>query len=234
MDNLRTKLLGSLFDKKKKPAVNYKVNEVETVEAVIKPSKPGVIVTISRQHGSAGKRIGKRLAQKMNVACYYKEVTALAAEESGLSKEFISDINKNAPDMLHELYLSTDTVQQAIQAQEKIIRRIADEGSCVIVGRAADYVLRDYGKVVRVLVHAPKETRIEKVMEMYNDTREEAEAHISHSDTARGEYYKSITSKDWLDATNYDLCIDSTIGERAVVESIYNYIQTVYPESEEA
>lgn len=227
-------LFGALFGKgNQNNKLNYKVNEVETVDAIIKPSKPGVIVTISRQHGSSGKRIGKRVAQKLGIECYYKEVTALAAEESGLSKEFISDINKNAPEMLHELYLSTDTVQQAIMAQDKIIKKIADNGSCVIVGRAADFVLRDYEKVVKVFIHAPKDKRIAQVIEMYNDTPEEAETHVTHSDAARGEYYKSITGKNWADATNYDLCIDSTIGEHAAVDIILNYIQTVYPEAEE-
>lgn len=227
MTNNKSGLFGSLFGKKtQNNKLNYKVNEVETVDAIIKPSKPGVIVTISRQHGSSGKRIGKRVAQKLGIECYYKEVTALAAEESGLSKEFISDINKNAPEMLHDLYLSTDTIQQAILAQEKIIKKIADTGSCVIVGRAADYVLRDYERVVRVFIHAPRDKRVAQVIEKYNDTPEEAEIHITHSDTARGEYYKNITGKNWADATNYDLCIDSSIGEQAAVQVILDYIET--------
>lgn len=79
-----------------------------------------VIITIAREHGSAGKQIGKEVAEKLNIPFYYKEVAALAAEESGLHKEFISDINANSPGLLHELYLSTSVVQQAIIAQEQI------------------------------------------------------------------------------------------------------------------
>lgn len=181
----------------------------------IKPSVPGVIVTISREHGSAGKKVGQILAELMQIPCYYKEMTALAAQESGLAAEFISDINKNAPDRLKELYLSTTIVQQAVAAQDRIIKKIADNGTCVIIGRAADYVLRDYAKVIRVFIHAPKDYRIRKVMEMYGDTVEEAEKNIEHSDAARSAYYKSITGAPWGQSDNYELCIDSSIGEQA-------------------
>lgn len=95
---------------------------------------------------------------------------ALAAHESGLDKEFISDIHKNAPEILYDLYASTHVMQLAISAQDKIIRKIADNGSCVIVGRTADYVLKDYENVFRVFIGAPKEYRIRKVMEVYGDT----------------------------------------------------------------
>lgn len=191
----------------------------------IKPSVPGVIVTISREHGSAGKKVGQILAELMQIPCYYKEMTALAAQESGLAAEFISDINKNAPDRLKELYLSTTIVQQAVAAQDRIIKKIADNGTCVIIGRAADYVLRDYAKVIRVFIHAPKDYRIRKVMEMYGDTVEEAEKNIEHSDAARSAYYKSITGAPWGQSDNYELCIDSSIGEQACAEVIHQYLK---------
>lgn len=191
----------------------------------IKPSVPGVIVTISREHGSAGKKVGQILAELMQIPCYYKEMTALAAQESGLAAEFISDINKNAPDRLKELYLSTTIVQQAVAAQDRIIKKIADNGTCVIIGRAADYVLRDYAKVIRVFIHAPKDYRIRKVMEMYGDTVEEAEKNIEHSDAARSAYYKSITGAPWGQSDNYELCIDSSIGEHACAEVIHQYLK---------
>lgn len=94
--------------------------------AVLKPSNQGVIITIAREHGSSGKQIGKLLAERLGIPFYYKEMTAIAAQESGLDREFISDINANAPQMLHSLYLSTDVIQQAIVAQDKVIRKIAD------------------------------------------------------------------------------------------------------------
>lgn len=195
------------------------------IEGHIKTSRPGVIVTISREHGSAGKRVGQVLAEMMQIPCYYKEITALAAKESGLAAEFISDINKNSPDRLKELYLSTKIVQQAIVAQDKIIKKIADNGSCVIVGRAADYVLREYQDVVRIFIRAPKDYRIKKVMEMYGDTEQEAKKNIEHSDAARSNYYLSVTGSPWSYCGNYELCIDSSVGEQACAEMIFSYLK---------
>lgn len=132
---------------------------------VMQPSHPGVILTIAREHGSSGKQVGKRIAEQLHIPFYYKEMTALAAQESGLDREFISDINKNAPDHLHDIYLSTHVVQQAVVAQNQIIRKIADHGSCVIVGRAADFVLRDYESVIRIF-YMPQ--RLIKSAELWN------------------------------------------------------------------
>ena len=201
-----------------------KHKHVEHKDAVIQPSKPGVIITIAREHGSSGKQIGKLVAEKQGIPFYYKEMTALAAQESGLAQEFISDINQNAPKMLHDLYLSTTVVQHAIAAQHKVIERIAENGSCVIVGRAADHVLRDHKDVVRVFIYAPEEYRIGRVMEVYGDTREEAEHNVRRSDTARAAYYRSISGRDWGNRSNYDLMVDSSIGIKDTADVICRYI----------
>ncbi len=192
---------------------------------VIRASNPGIIVTVAREHGSAGKRIGQLLADKMGVACYYKETTMLAAQECGMDKEFISDINANSPSILHELYLSTHVIQEAIAAQDRVIQRIAESGSCVIVGRAADYVLRHHENVVRIFIHAPKEYRIKKVMEMYGDSEAQAAVSIKRSDEARSAYYQNISDSRWGDAHNYDLCIDSSFGEEATAEALWQFIR---------
>lgn len=191
---------------------------------VLKPSAPGVIITIAREHGSSGKQIGKLVAEKLGIPFYYKEMIALAAHESGLDQEFISDVHKNSPDILRELYLSTRVVQDAIEAQEKIIRKIADNGSCVIVGRSADYVLKDYENVVRVFVHAPMEFRIGRVREVYGDTLKEAKRNIRRSDKARAAYYKHISGMRWGDAKNYELTVDSSVGTEKSAEIILAYI----------
>lgn len=197
----------------------------EDTEAVLKPSSEGVIVTIAREHGSSGKQIGKLVAEKLNIPFYYKEMTALAAQESGLDREFISDINANAPAALHSLYLSTDVVQQAIAAQDKIIRKIADNGSCVIVGRAADHVLRDHKDTVRVFIYAKEEYKIKRVMEVYGDDPRKAAENIRRSDDARASYYKTISSQNWGDRHNYELMLDSSVGLEESAEIICNYIR---------
>ena len=204
----------------------YVISEKKKHEdVVIKPSRKGVIITIARQHGSSGKQIGKLAAERLGIPFYYKEMTALAAQESGLDKEFISDINKNSPALLHDLYLGTKVVQHAVTAQNKVIRRIAENGSCVIVGRAADHVLRDNRDVVRVFIYAPEEYRTGRVMEVYGDTREEARRNIRRSDEARGAYYRSISGAQWGDYHNYDLMIDSSIGVEASAKIIMEYVK---------
>lgn len=198
----------------------------ESADAAIKPSRKGVIITIAREHGSSGKQIGKLVAEKLGIPFYYKEMTALAAKESGLDREFISDINANSPAMLHSLYLSTDVVQQAIIAQDKVIRRIADFGSCVIVGRAADYVLRDYDDVVRIFIYAPDDYRIRRIMEVYGDSFDEAKKNIHRSDEARASYYKNISERTWGERCNYELMLDSSMGLEASAETICSYIRS--------
>lgn len=204
---------------------SLKTTQMKTQEeAVLKPSKPGVIITIAREHGSSGKQIGKLVSEKLGILFYYKEMTVLAAQESGLDKEFISDINSNSPAILHSLYLSTDVIQQAIVAQDKVIRKIAEEGSCVIVGRAADYVLREYENIVNVFVYAPEEYRVNRVMQVYGDNPKEARKNIHRSDEARAAYYKNISGQSWGNQHNYDLLIDSSIGVERSAEVIYQYV----------
>ncbi len=199
----------------------------QKADAVLKPSKKGVIITIAREHGSAGKQIGKLVSEQLGIPFYYKEMTVLAAQESGLDKEFISDINANSPAVLHNLYLSTEVVQQAIIAQEKIIHKIADNGSCVIVGRAADYVLRNYEDVVSIFIYAPETSRIQRVMEVYGDSMEEARKNIRRSDEARAAYYRNISGKTWGDKQNYSLLIDSSIGLERCAKAIYEYVLNI-------
>ena len=193
-------------------------------ETVMRSSRPGVIITIAWEHGTAGKRIGQLVAEKLGVPCYYKEMTALAAQESGLAREFISGINADENAVMRELYLSTSAVQQAIVAQDRAINMIADKGSCVIVGRAADHVLRNRDNVVRVFIHAPKEYRVKKVMEMYGDTQAEGKKSGARSDAARSAYYKSISGHEWGDPHQYELSVDSSIGVERTAELICAYI----------
>ena len=200
--------------------------DTAAAESVIRPSRPGVIITIAREHGSEGKQIGKLVAEKMGIPFYYKEMTALAAQEAGLDKEFVSDINTNSPAILHELYLSTSVIQQAVAAQETIIRRIAQSGSCVIVGRAADWVLRDHQNVMRVFIHASKEFRVRSIMERYGDSRENAAVNVRHSDEARAAYYRNISGQEWGDPHHYELCVDASAGREICAETIIRFAQS--------
>ena len=219
-----TAILSTLFIKSLHKTEN--AEDVNEVDEVIKPSKKGVIITIAREHGSSGKQIGKIVAEKLGIPFYYKEMTALAAQESGLDREFIADINTDSPSILHSLYLSTEVVQMAIVAQDKVIKKIANEGSCVIVGRAADHVLRDRDDVIKIFIYAPEEYRIGRITEVYGDDYETAKKNIKHSDEARASYYKNISGKSWGDPHNYNLMVDSSIGLEKSADIICSYVES--------
>ena len=200
------------------------IDNLDNPDIALKPSKPGVIITIAREHGSSGKQIGKCVANALGIPFYYKEMITLAAKESGLNREFISDIHKNSPDIMRDLYLSSNAVQYAIKAQDAIIREIAENGSCVIVGRAADYILKDYDNVVRIFIHAPQDYRMQRVMDVYGDTPKEARVNIERSDKARASYYEHISGAHWGDARNYELTVDSSDGVEKTAQFIVRYI----------
>lgn len=187
-------------------------------------SKDRVIITISRMHGSRGKYIGEQIAKRLGIPYYYKELTAIAAQESGLDKEFISKLNQKN-NLLHDLYLITTPVKYAIEAQEKVIKKIASKGSCVIVGRAADYVLRNHQNVIRIFIYAPKDYRIHSIMEMYGDDKNKAKKNMNQSDKNRASYYKLISTNTFGNVNNYDLCIDSSIGVEKTTEIICYFIK---------
>lgn len=187
-------------------------------------SKDGVIITISRMHGTRGKWIGEQVAKKLNIPYYCKELTVIAVQESGLDKEFISKLNQKN-NVLHDLYLTTTPVKYAIEVQEKVIKKITTKGSCVIVGRAADYVLRDNKKVIRIFIYAPEDYRINSVIEMYGDSRIDAKKNIRKSDKNRASYYKLISNNTFGDVNNYDFCIDSSIGIDKTAEIICEYVK---------
>ncbi len=199
-----------------------KVEKAKTLE--LENSSEGVIITISRSHGSQGKEIGRLVAKKLGIPYYYKEMISVAAQESGLDKEFISNIN-NSKDVLHDLFLTTSPVKYAIEAQEKAIKMISEKGSCVLVGRCADYVLRNNPNVLKIFITAPMDYRIKKIMEMYEDKKEDATKNVIKSDKNRASYYKLISGQNWGDASNYDLCLNSEIGKEKTAEIICEYVK---------
>ena len=202
-------------------------DDSEAQSVSLKPSKKGVIITIAREHGSSGKQIGEMVAEKLGIPFYYKEMMALAAEESGLHKEFIEEININSPALLHGLYLSTDVVQRAVVAQERVIKRIADQGSCVIVGRAADHVLSGREDLLRVFVYAPYDFRVNRIMELYGDSLADAKRHIKRSDEARALYYERISGRTWGDRQNYDLIVNSSVGLEESANAICAHVRAL-------
>ena len=192
-----------------------------------------MIITIGRQFGSGGREIGEKLAERLGYAFYDKEILTMAAEDSGFSASAMQHYDeKPSGSLIYSLYMtgaatgdSLPLNQQLAFAQFNVIRKVAQADNCVIVGRCADYVLREKKNLLSVFLHAPMEFRAERVMrENGMDSRSLAEKTIKKQDKARADYYNFFTHKKWGDVGSSMLSIDtSTMDADAIAEIIAAY-----------
>ena len=182
------------------------------------------VVTIARGYGSGGKTMGKRLAEELGWSYYDRDLLRMASDESGISEELFAKADETvkrtllfrvARDALNGEVIPPDrddfiSNENLFRYQAKIIRRLAAEENCVIIGRCANYILRDEPHVLKVYVHAPEKVCIRTVMNMYSLTQDEATRRIHTIDKRRAEYTRYFTGQDWRMADAYDLCIDSS------------------------
>jgi len=173
-----------------------------------------IIINIGRQFGSGGKSVALALGQKLNIPVYDNELIARAAEEFGFSMSAFkgSDEKKNIFKIgFSSLVSGGDNREVKMFAmQSETIRRIAEEGSAIIVGRASNYVLRDLDCTLDIFITAPMENRIARVSERMGITPEKAESHILKQDKGRASFYNCFTFGNWGMASTYDLCVDSS------------------------
>lgn len=199
-----------------------------------------LVITIGRQYGSAGRQIGQKIAQDFGIKCYDKELLAVAAKESGLCHElFESHDEKPTNSFLYSLvmdtysmgYTSTGYVDMPINhkvflAQFDAIKKLAEQESCIIVGRCADYALEEYPGMISVFIHAKLEDRIRRIKRLYNMTDDKAKELILKTDKKRASYYNYYSSKKWGDAKSYHLSIDSSLlGIDRSVEIIKKFVE---------
>jgi len=198
-----------------------------------------IIVTIGREFGSGGREIGSKLAEAMGVAFYDKDLISRAAKESGFCEEIIQNHDERPTNsFLYNLvmdtysfgYNSSALVDMPIShkvflAQYDAIKKIADEGSCVIVGRCADYALSEYDNCLNIFIHADLESRIKRIVERYNLPEAKAKDMIVKKDKQRQSYYNYYSSKKWGQSDTYDLSINSAVlGIDGTVKLIQQYI----------
>lgn len=194
-----------------------------------------LVITIGRQCGSGGKKIGQKLAEVMGVKCYDKELLSVAAKDSGLCEElFETHDEKPTSSFLYSLVMDTYSLgyttsaymdmpinHKIFLAQFNTIKKLADEESCVIVGRCADYALADYPNTVSVFITANDEDRIKSLMDTYKVDESKAKDIMVKTDKKRSSYYNYYSSKKWSDAKSYDLCINSSVtGRDGAIEVI--------------
>ena len=198
--------------------------------------KDHLIVTIGREFGSGGREIGELLAKKMGVKCYDKLLLKMAAEESGLNEKLFEINDEQIVNtimtslMSHSYFGSTGNFQpmlvQLFLAQFNAIKSLEYKEPCVIIGRCADDVLKNYPHKLRVFISADKEKKIERVMERHECSSKEAEKMIAKTDKNRARYYNYFASGEWGDAKNYDLCLNSSVlGIEGTVEVILEYVR---------
>ena len=175
-----------------------------------------MIITIGRSYGSNGREIGNKLAAQLGIKFYDRNLTEMAAKESGLEWKVVGNADEKLIGGLLKFTPSLDFIQEnpnekIYRAQAEVIRSIVKSGeSCVIVGRGADYVLRNRPEVLKVYIYAPYSIRIETVMKRYNFTKEEAEKVVRHMDKTRKNYYEYFTDNNWDQKEGKDLLIDSS------------------------
>ena len=177
------------------------------------------VITISREYGSGGRIIGKMVAEKLGIPFYDNEIITMSAEESGINAEYFKEAENMAKSSISlsisMLYPSTEVYGMPLNekifiTQSRVIREVAEEGPCVIVGRCADYILRSNPNAINVFVHSSMVNRIKRVREVYGDTaHENLESIIKKADKRRANYYAYFTDRKWGDARNYTLCLDS-------------------------
>lgn len=179
-----------------------------------------IIISIGRQYGSGGREIGKRLAKEFNIDFYDKELLTLAAKESGFSEEILKENDENHNgSFLYSLVMGTYTGGNNLPLNHKLflaqfdtIKKLAEEKSCVIIGRCADYALEYNPNCIKVFIHADIDSRIKRVIEEYGVSPEKVEEVIKKTDKKRESYYNFYTGKKWGLMENYDITINSSFS----------------------
>ena len=197
--------------------------------------KTNTIITIGREFGSAGREIGYKVAKEFGIKLYDKEMLARAAKESGICEEiFESHDEKPTSSFLYSLVMDTYSMgysgntytdmpinHKIFLAQFDTIKKMADEGPCVIIGRCADYALEDYPNVVSVFITGDEADKIKRISELYDVDEAKAKDLMVKTDKRRSSYYNYYSNKKWGDPKSYDMCINSSaVGQEGAVDII--------------
>ena len=200
-----------------------------------------IVITIARSYGSGGRTLGKLWAEQLGINCYDREILRRASDASGINEALFGQADerlKRSPlfgilkknpykggviPPENSDFVSDDNL---FNYQAKVIKELAEQESCVIIGRCADYVLRDDPDVIKLYFCAPKKDCVARVMNQNGLSEKEAEKRIEKIDKYRAEYYRYYTGRDWNDARNYNFCLDTTsMSYEKLVEVVTDFIQ---------
>ena len=199
------------------------------------------VINLGRQLGSGGHEIGEKLATRLGIGFYDKELIALASEASGLNREFFERADERASQSLvgglfgarfpfiSESVMATTNCLSGdalFQVQSDVIRCLAAEGSCLFMGRCADYILRDHPRAVNIFISASRQDRVERLCRLLDITPQEAEERIDKGDRKRSDYYNYYSNRRWGRASTYHLCIDSSVlGIERTVDFLEQFVR---------
>ena len=194
-----------------------------------KKVKDHVIITISREYGSGGRYVGRLIADKLGIKFYDKEIITKLAETTGLSEEYIenNEQKRDASAILNNgYYIGLDNSDELFVKESELIKELASKDSCVVIGRCADFILKDEKNVVKVFVYSNMEDKIKRATQIYGYEEDKAEKEIEKIDKLRANHYKHYTDKDWKEFSNYDICINSDLlGVEKSAEMICNIVK---------
>ena len=188
------------------------------------------VITISREFGSGGRTIGKKTAEKLNIPCYDSQLIQKIAAESGFNEEYIKEAGEYAPggflsSALSYRGIAITTEDYIWEIQCRTITDLAQQGPCVIVGRCADYILRDKADCLKVFIHADLDFRAKRIVEVYGEREQSPQQRLKDKDKRRAAYHRFYTDMKWGHAQNYDLTLNSgTLG----IENCVNIITQLY------
>ncbi len=211
---LATALL--ILEVKNLKAVNNKTDALEDDTSTNTQLKEKIIITVSREYGSGGRYVGKLIADKLGIKLYDKEFIEKVAKATGLSEEYIEghEQKRNALANLNNgYYFGLNNADELFIKESELIKEVADREACVIIGRCADFILKDRKNVIKVFIQSDMEDKIKRATEIYGLNKEKAQKEIKKIDKLRANHYKYYTEKEWNDPSNYDICINSdTLG----------------------
>ncbi len=202
-----------------------------------------VIITISREFGSGGRLIGKKVAALLGIDFYDRTIMEMSAEKSGLAVSFVENTEQKIKNkFLHNLafggyYMGADVTSTQLSLPDKlfiatcdIIRQLADKGSCVIVGRCADYVLKDRDDVINIFIYADMEHKVKRAIEQYELKPDRAANEVAKNDKHRANHYNYYTEQKWGKKSNYHLCLNSGFlgidnTAQIIADAVKDYMQ---------
>lgn len=191
--------------------------------------KQQIVITISREYGSGGRYIGRLIADKLGIKFYDKDFVIKLAKETGLSEEYIENHEQkrtNLAGLNNGYYVGLDNSDELFIKESELIQKVAKKESCVIIGRCADFILKDQKNVIKVFVYANQENKIKRAVEFYGLNQTKAEKEIKRIDKLRANHYKHYTEKEWNNHKNYDICINSgTLGVEKSAELICELVR---------